>query len=82
MMNIYSKKLLLCSGTSSFPEIAGNAPLCFDPANPHDIATAINDLFKTPARIEPLIQKRQKRLQLFSKQKMAGETVNLYKKIL
>jgi glycosyltransferase involved in cell wall biosynthesis len=78
----YFKKPLLCSNATSLPEIAGNAAIYFDPEKPQKIAEAILHFFKTPALAKELVAKGEERLELFSWEKMAKETVALYKKVL
>ena len=78
----YFKKPLLCSNATSLPEIAGNAAIYFDPEKPQKIAEAILHFFKTPALAKELVVKGEERLKLFSWEKMAKETVALYKKVL
>ena len=78
----YYKKPLLCSNTTSLPEIAGDAALYFDPAKPEEIAAAILEFYKDPSKWESMIDRGLQRLQLFSWEKTAVETVALYKKVL
>ncbi len=80
--SFYFKKPLLCSNTTSLPEIAGDAALYFDPKNPEDIAAAIVKFFNDPELAKRLVVKGEERLKLFSWKKMASETVQLYHKIL
>ena len=74
----YFKKPLLCSNSTSLPEIAGNAALYFDPSNPEDIARSVITLYKDPAIGPGLVKKGEERLQLFSWKKTASQTVQLY----
>ena len=74
----YFKKPLLCSNSTSLPEIAGNAALYFDPSSPEDIARSVITLYKDPAIGPGLVKKGEERLQLFSWKKTASQTVQLY----
>jgi glycosyltransferase involved in cell wall biosynthesis len=76
----YFNKPLLCSNTSSFPEIAGDAALYFNPHDTADIAQAIRHFYSHPTIAAELSAKGQERLQHFSWNKMAQETVAVYEK--
>lgn len=78
----YFNKPLLCSDTTSLPEIAGDAALYFNPADPAAIAAAIVQFYTQPEISSMLIAKGEQRLQLFSWKKMAEETVQLYRQLL
>jgi glycosyltransferase involved in cell wall biosynthesis len=78
----YFKKPLLCSNTTSLPEIAGEAAQYFDPADPNDISNSILKFYADASISVSLVNKGTGRLQLFSWKKMAEETVQLYKKLL
>jgi glycosyltransferase involved in cell wall biosynthesis len=72
------QKPLLCSNTSSFPEIAGDAAIYFDPHDTGDIAEAIVYFYQHRGIVAGLAAKGAERLQHFSWKKMAAETVALY----
>jgi len=80
--SFYFNKALLCSGTTSLPEIAGDAALYFDPEDSKDIAAAILKFFNEPELAKELAAKGIERLKLFSWEKAAKETVELYRKTL
>lgn len=80
--SFYFKKPLLCSNTTSLPEIAGDAALYFDPTNTEDIARTIVFFYENPSLWQSMIAKGQERLKLFSWKKMSEETVELYKEVL
>ena len=80
--SFYFKKPLLCSNTSSLPEIAVDAALYFDPSDPADIAKTIIYFYANPALWQPLIEKGVQRLTFFSWKITAEKTVALYKEIL
>lgn len=73
---------LLCSNTTSLPEIAGEAALYFDPYKTDEIAEAILRFYSNKELRQELVEKGKKRLQLFSWKKNAAEAVKLYEKIL
>ncbi len=78
--SFYFDKPLLCSQTTSLPEIAGNAALLFDPENPKDIAEKIIYFYTHPELTASLILKGRERLKQFSWKKAANETFQLYKR--
>ncbi|PIS32359.1 hypothetical protein COT40_00450 [Candidatus Peregrinibacteria bacterium CG08_land_8_20_14_0_20_41_10] len=72
---------VVCSNASSLPEVAGrDAALLFDPTNPQEIAQKILVLYQDPALQKKLIRSGFKRLKQFSWEKMARETLGIYKK--
>lgn len=71
---------LLCSNTTSFTEIAGNAALYFDPFNPIDMANTIINFCESIDKAESMRIAGQERLQLFSWTKTSKQTVDLYYK--
>jgi len=73
---------LLCSSTTSLPEIAGDAALYFDPADPVSIADCIKSFYRDPALASRLRAAGTARKSMFSWEKTAGETVALYRRTL
>jgi len=80
--SFYFEKPLLCSNTTSLPEIAGNAALYFNPEDPQSISQAIITFYRDITLQYTLIANGKERLKLFSWEKMAKETIDLYKKLL
>jgi glycosyltransferase involved in cell wall biosynthesis len=80
--SFYFEKPLLCSNTTSLPEIAGNAALYFAPEDPQSIAQAIATFYTELPLRHRLIANGKERLKLFSWEKMAKETTALYRKLL
>ena len=78
----YFGKPILCSNTTSLPEVAGDAAQYFDPLIPESIAAAMINFYRRPEIAEEFVKKGSERLQLFSWNKAAKETVLLYKKVL
>jgi glycosyltransferase involved in cell wall biosynthesis len=74
----YFEKPLLCSNSTSLPEIAGDAALFFDPENVKDIANKIIFFYNHPEIVADLIKKGKERLLDFSWAKAANETITLY----
>lgn len=80
--SFYFKKPLLCSNTTSLPEVAGDAALYFNPADAENMAQVIIDFYKNSSLRETLVTKGTERLNLFSWKKTAVETTALYKRVL
>lgn len=73
---------LLCSNTTSLPEIAGDAALYFDPTDEASIAQAIVSLYREPGLRASLVQRGQNRLHEFSWKRTAERTVEIYRQEL
>ncbi len=73
---------VIASNTSCMPEVAGEAALFVDPFNANDIAAAILNLFNDTGLQNSLIAKGKSRAELFSWNKNAMQTVDLYKQIV
>jgi len=65
---------VVCSNTSSLPEIVGNSALLFNPYHPHDIAEAIYKIIKNPDLKVELIKRGFENVKRFSWLKSAKET--------
>ncbi|HUS03579.1 MAG TPA: glycosyltransferase family 1 protein [Chitinophagaceae bacterium] len=76
----YYQTPVLCSNTTSLPEVAGNAALYFDPYDPEDIANAIIKFYNEPVISQKLIAAGNEQLKKFSWTKTAAETVEIYRK--
>ncbi|MDA8871748.1 glycosyltransferase family 4 protein, partial [Flavobacteriaceae bacterium] len=72
---------LICSNTSSLPEIASDAAVYFDPSDEKSIHIAVLDVLKDHELRTSMIKKGYKRLEYFSWEKTAQKTKNLYKRI-
>lgn len=68
---------VITSNRASCPEVAGDAALLVDPANPEEIAAAIIKLENDEKLLEDLRQKGLARAKEFSWTKCAKETLNL-----
>jgi glycosyltransferase involved in cell wall biosynthesis len=69
---------VLCSNTSSFPEVAGNAAIYFDPNDYSSISECIDKIISSKKIKDYYIKKGLDRLKLFSWKKCAAETKNIY----
>lgn len=70
------------SNTSCFPEIAGDGGMYFDPNDPDSIGETISNVIYNSVISKNLNFAGKKRLQAFSWEKCAKETVISYRKIL
>ena len=71
-----------CSNTSSMPEVVGNAAIQFDPYEVDSIANALEAVVTNSALQADLRQRGRDRLQAFSWDRCALETLNVYRKVL
>jgi len=72
---------VVSSNASCLPEILGNAVLYFNPLNVDDIAEKIKNALTNRELREYLIQKGFEQVKKYSWQKMARETLEIYKLI-
>jgi glycosyltransferase involved in cell wall biosynthesis len=70
------------SNASCLPEIAGKAGIYFDPENPDSIQSAITKTIYDKSFSSQMIAEGKKRLQNFSWEKCARQTVESYKRAL
>lgn len=70
------------SNVSSIPEVCGDACVYFDPANPDDIAVAIEKAVTDSVLRKSLISKGYLRASFFTWEKCAAETSKVYKTLL
>jgi glycosyltransferase involved in cell wall biosynthesis len=69
---------VVCSNTSSMPEVSGDAAEYFDPYNVESIANAIEKVTYSQERIEQLTQRGFERAKLFSWDEIAEQTKQVY----
>jgi glycosyltransferase involved in cell wall biosynthesis len=72
---------VLCSATSSLPEVVGDAALLFDPEEPEAIAEALRRVAKDAALRERLRSEGLRRAAEFSWDRAARETVAVYRRV-
>ncbi len=70
------------SYSSCFPEIAGDAAIYFNPSLPDQIFTAVMRILSDEHLRTSLIDKGQERLKMFSWDKAASKTIEVYKSII
>jgi len=73
---------LLCSSTSSLPEIAGDCSCYFDPYSEDSIEAAITKLLEDDELRKKLIAKGHERLKLFSWEQTAEQTKRVYESVI
>lgn len=73
---------VICSNTSSIPEVVDNAGEYFNPAVPEDISASIERVLSSTERCYELIELGKKRYIQFSWEKCAQTTLDIYQKLL
>jgi alpha-1,3-rhamnosyl/mannosyltransferase len=72
---------VIASDRSSLPEVAGDAALFVDPGDSQGLAQLMHRIITEPALREKLIEKGFKRVQRFSWDRTAQETLQVYHKV-
>jgi glycosyltransferase involved in cell wall biosynthesis len=72
---------VICSNTSSMPEVIGDAGEYFNPEVTYDMSDAIERVVYFPSRAEELVRKGQQRQANFSWERCAGQTLKIYSKL-
>ncbi|MEM7555429.1 MAG: glycosyltransferase family 1 protein [Cyanobacteria bacterium P01_A01_bin.84] len=73
---------VVTSNTSSLPEVAGDAALLIDPNQPIELAEAILQIISNPSLSQELIRKGEERVNLFSWERTAKDTIAAYRSLL
>jgi glycosyltransferase involved in cell wall biosynthesis len=73
---------LVSSKATCLPEVYGNAAHYFDPTNVADMASKIDEVLSSPKLQKELVQRGKEQIKKYSWEKMARETLEIYKKIL
>lgn len=73
---------LVCSNTSSFPEVAGDVACYFDPYDTDSIKDAISKVIFNEGLKREMVQKGFLQAEKFSWEKTAKQTKNVYKKVI
>lgn len=71
-----------CSNTSSIPEVVGDAAHFFDPSDVASIENALVEITESKLLRNSLITRGRDRIEGFSWEKCADETVDIYRKVL
>lgn len=72
------RRPILCSNSTSLPEVAGDAALYFDPRKPAQLVAALQRLAEEPNLYQRLQEKGNRRLQDFAPQQMADAYIRLF----
>jgi glycosyltransferase involved in cell wall biosynthesis len=72
---------VVCSDTSSLPEVAGDAALFFPPNDQHALAGAMQDLFQNPSIAKQLHRKGFEQARQFTWERAAEQTLGIYREI-
>jgi glycosyltransferase involved in cell wall biosynthesis len=73
---------VIVSNTSSFPEVAGDAALYFDPRNAESIRSSLSRLIDSEALRGELREKGRKQEKKYSWEKVCEQTLEVYKTVL
>ena len=73
---------VVCSNTSSIPEVVGDAGIYFDPENISSIQSALEDTLFNESLLSDLKKRGLQRESIFSWDKCASETVAVYQSLL
>ena len=73
---------VICSQTSSIPEVVGNAGEYFDPVNVESMRSAIERVVSSAASCKVLIDNGRERLKLFSWDRCAAKTFDIYNMLI
>ena len=73
---------VICSKTSSLPEVAGDAAVYIDPLSEKSLREAIDKVLMDGSLREKLMEKGLERAKQFSWEKTAAEVLKVYKEIL
>lgn len=73
---------VVCSNTSSFPEIAGQAALTIDPYNFGEMAWAMKEILSDDNLKQALVSRGFEQVKIFSWDKCARETLSLIKSLI
>lgn len=73
---------VICSNTSSLPEVVGDAAEFFNPLDEDSIGEAIERVVTSEKRASLLMKKGKERVKQFSWEKCAKETLDVYEKVI
>lgn len=73
---------VVCSNTSSIPEVVADAGEYFDPYEVDSMRVAIEQVVSSQTRRDLLVDKGRERIKLFSWDRCAAETLDVYRNLL
>ncbi len=71
---------VVCSGTTSIPEVVGDAGATFDPLSAENMAEAINAVWQSDSRREDMRARGRRRAELFNWEITARKTIDTYER--
>jgi glycosyltransferase involved in cell wall biosynthesis len=71
-----------CSGSSSLPEVVGDAAKTFEPKDADSIRAALECVLGSDSALAALVERGRTRRQLFSWKFCAERTVGIYRNLL
>ncbi len=72
---------VICSNTSSMPEVAGNAAILINPDNPNNIADAMYKLLSSEDLRNKKVELGYQQIKKFSWDKSAAELIEIYREV-
>jgi len=72
---------VICSNTSSIPEVVGEAGEYFEPSEPESIRYALEKVLQSESRRSQLIDLGHDRCKMFSWTRCAQETADIYRRL-
>ncbi len=73
---------VICSNTSSMPEVIGNAGICIDPTDEDALCDSLNIMFADSAKRKNYSLLGLERSKLFSWDKYTSDVINAYKRVI
>jgi glycosyltransferase involved in cell wall biosynthesis len=73
---------VISSNSTSLPEVAGDAAILVDPRNEDELCQAMLDVLKDESLRKQMIKRGLARAELFSWERCAQETIEIYRKIV
>ncbi len=71
---------VICSNSASVPEVGGDAVMYFDPRDTADMARSIEAVVRNPQQREEMVKRGFQRLNEFSWDRVASQTLEVYRK--
>ncbi|MGO4706746.1 glycosyltransferase [Microvirga sp. 2MCAF38] len=72
---------VICSNTTSLPEVVGDAALLCDPTSTAEIAARMSKIASNPARAQELIEKGRKRIGLYTWERAAQNLKQAFERV-
>jgi glycosyltransferase involved in cell wall biosynthesis len=79
---LWSGVPVICSNTSSLPEVGGDAALYFNPADEEELAAQLQKLLHDPALVQSMREKGWRQARLFSAEQSANSVMQVYRQLV